>query len=153
MSFDKYGKICEQSLNEFISSRYKVKHDKYPFATFDWCPNDFEKSNQVELKARTCLYESFDNITANDIKINRAKAVYGAIESYFLYWFSNGDLYEWKYDPTIKLPREVNGDPHRKGHIKERPHIPRNLLTKIGNFKLPDNPYKFQNGKCYLPIN
>jgi hypothetical protein len=150
MSFDKYGKLCEEALNEFVCNRYGVKHEKYQFATFDWFPVNYEKPNQVELKTRSCRYEDFENITANDIKINKAKRVYGAIDSYFLYWFSNGDLYEWKYDPSIVLPREVNGDPNRVGHIKERPHIPRHLMTKIGNFKLPPNPRTINRGKCLL---
>jgi len=147
---DEYGKLCEDALNEFVSDRYGVKRDMYKYATFDWKPH-FE-SNQVELKQRNCSYDAFENITANDVKINRARAVYGAIDSYFLYWFSNGDLYEWKYDSSIILPREVNGDPRRVGHIKERPHIPRHLLTKIGNFALPPGgkPPTPLCGKCLL---
>lgn len=144
---DTYGKMCENALNDFVSKRYGVRQNKYRYATFDWAPHD--EMNQVELKARSCKYEDFENLTANDIKIKEAKRLYGAIESYFLYWFSNGDLYEWKYDPTITLPREVNGDPNRQGHIKERPHIPRRLLTKIGSFTRPVNPDGL-SGKCYL---
>jgi hypothetical protein len=140
---DSYGKLCEDTLNEFVSTRYGVKQNKFKFATFDWQPDSENK--QVELKTRSCSYEAFESITANDVKINEAKRVYGAIDSYFLYWFSNGDIYEWKYDPSIILPREVNGDPKRYGHIKERPHIPRSLLTKIGHLKQP-----ILKGKCLL---
>jgi len=132
---DAYGKLCEDILDGAISIRYGVKHNTYKYALFDWAPHSH--MNQVELKARSCRYEDYENLTANDTKINNAKRVYGAIDSYFLYWFSNGDLYEWKYDPSIKLPREVNGDSNRYGHIKERPHIPRHLLTKIGNYPQP----------------
>lgn len=138
-----WGKLCEDTLNEFVSNRYGVKQNKYKYATFDWAPHS--QFNQVELKTRSCLYEDYENLTANDVKINEAKKLYDAIDSYFLYWFSNGDLYEWKYDPSIKLPREVNGDAKRIGYIKERPHIPRHLLTKIGNFPQPS-----KQGGCLL---
>ena len=140
---DAYGKLCEDALNEFVSKRYGVRQNKYRYATFDWAPHG--EMNQVELKTRSCKYEDYENLTANDVKMTTAKRVYGAIDSYFIYWFSNGDVYEWKYDPSVVLPRLVNGDPHLRGHIKERPHIPRHLLRKIGSFPQPP-----KTGKCLL---
>jgi hypothetical protein len=147
---DAYGKLCEDTLNDFVVKRYGVRHDTYKYATFDWKPH--LENNQVELKARSCKYEDYEHLTANDIKIKEAKRLYGGIDSYFIYWFSNGDIYEWKYDPLVILPRLINGDPTRVGHIKERPHIPRRLLTKIGNLPQPTGgkPPNPLCGKCLL---
>jgi len=132
-----YAILCEDTLDKMICERYGVVRDTFKFARFDWRPD--VELRQVELKTRfNNNIEDYPELTANDEKINDARKKYNAFESYFLYWFKNGDLYEWKYDPNVKLPRLTNGD-KRLGanYIKERPHIPTHLLTKIGNYQLP----------------
>lgn len=147
-SRNEYAILCENTLDKMICERYGVKRNHFKYAIFDWQPD--EQLRQVELKTRfNNNIEDYDELTANDIKINDAKNK--PFESYFLYWFKNGDLYEWKYDPDVKLPRLTNGDKNLgENHIKERPHIPTKLLTKIGNFKLPDNNKQIVKGKCLL---
>jgi len=136
-SRNEYAILCEDTLDTVISERYGVKRDKFKYAIFDWKPN--KEMKYVELKTRfNNNFNDYNELTANDPKINEAKRTHLAYEIYFLYWFKNGDLYEWKYDPTITLPRLTNGDKNLgKNYIKERPHIPRSLLRKIGNYTLP----------------
>lgn len=132
-----YAKTCEDALDQFISARYRVKRETYKYAIFDWTGEA-----NVELKTRyNYNFTAFEWLTANDIKINYAKR--SNKPTYFLYWFKNGDLYEWVFDPKQNMERITNGDPRREGHIKERPHINRGWMTKIANIPLPSE-------KCYI---
>jgi hypothetical protein len=130
-----YAKKCEDALDTVVSERYGGIRNLSKYATFDWeCA-----THQIELKTRyNNNIGDYPELTANDTKIN------GALKrpdkrTVFLYWFKNGDLYEWVFDPAVKLPRITNGDARLVDGIQERPHIPTYLLKLIGNYQLPRN--------------
>lgn len=128
-----YAKKCEDALDTWVMERYGAARNQQKYAVFDWEGS----THQVELKTRfNNMIEDYPELTANDTKIN------GALkkplkQTVFLYWFKNGDIYEWIFDPAVKLPRLTNGDWRLPDGIRERPHIPTFLLKLVGNHQLP----------------
>ena len=65
-------------------------------------------------------------------KINKSKKIIKnktkKIEIYFFFYFSNNDLYFWKYDEKINLRID---DCNYRNEIKKNAYINISLLTKV----------------------
>lgn len=136
---DNYSKLCEKELDEFMVSEHQCIHDQKRFAIFDWYANIMaDIPTQVELKTRyEYYYDDFDDFMINQNKINEAKRLYPHIQTYFYFWFKNGDLYRWKYDPAEHLPIKPVWRNDRPDSESNEPHIPKSLLEYVIILPLP----------------
>ena len=134
---DPYSKECEVALTPFIHSTHGSILNTYRFSTFDWSAT-MDSPTQCELKTR---YEynstAFSDVVINKSKLNSARLVYPHIHTYFYFWFKDGALYRWKYDPTTTLCYKPISRKDRDIDSRVEPHIPMSSLEHVGSFALP----------------
>jgi hypothetical protein len=137
---DPYSKLCENKLSPFIEERDKVIHDTYQNALFDWRYDPMADTLTVsELKTRHGYnFKDFDEFIINQCKIVKAKQMYPHIQAKFYFWFKNGELYEWTYDPSQTLIYKTATRHDRENYSSLEPHIPKTYLKYVTTLPLPD---------------
>lgn len=136
---DSYSKLCENKLSPFIEDRDKVIHDTYANALFDWHYDPMADTLMVsELKTRyNYNITDFDEFIINQCKIVQAKKLYPHIQAKFYFWFKNGALYEWLYDPSQTLIYKTATRHDRENCSSLEPHIPKTYLSYVTTIPLP----------------
>ena len=120
-------KICINKIEKYFDQKL-FKLDYYN--DYDFTNND--NSILIELKSRRCKKTNYNDTTIPVSKINKSKKIIKnkvkKIEIYFFFYFSNNDLYFWKYDEKINLRID---DCNYRNEIKKNAYINISLLTKI----------------------
>ena len=124
----KNEKICINKIEKYFNQQL-VKLDYYN--DFDFTNND--NSILIELKSRRCKISDYNDSMISISKLNKTKKIIKTkgnkrIEIYFFFYFTNNDLYFWKYDEKINLR---NDNCIYRGETKKNAYIPIVLLTKI----------------------
>jgi hypothetical protein len=93
---------------------------------------------ESELKTRyNYEFDDFEEFIINQCKILQAKRHFPHIQSKFYFWFKNGDLYEWTYDPALTLIYKIATRHDREDYSSLEPHVPKSYLVFVTNIPLP----------------